>query len=185
VTATLTLLLYAAALGIAGPRLLRRTSWSERSPRLGILLWLAAGVSVLAAVMLAGPALVVPIAKPPHGLADLLAACRMMFQTHYGSGPQPITAYAGLLVAAGVVLWTTGHIAGLSIAAARQRRRHREMLAIVSRPRRDLDALVVEHAEPLAYCMPGRRRCVVVSTGALERLGPVSWRPSWRTSGHT
>jgi Zn-dependent protease with chaperone function len=172
VIATITLLVYAAALGIAGPRLLRRTSWSERSPRLGILLWQAAGVSVLAAITLAGLALVVPIARAPRGLADLLAACRMMLQAHYGSGPQPITAYAGLLVAVVIVLWTTGHIAAISIAGARQRRRHRANLTIIARPNDDLGALVVEHPQPLAYCVPGRHRCVVVSTGAVERLAP-------------
>nr|WP_277819860.1 M56 family metallopeptidase [Actinomadura sp. RB99] len=41
---------------------------------------------------------------------------------------------------------------------------------MVARRRRDLGALVVEYDEPLAYCMPGRRRCVVLSTGALTCL---------------
>ncbi|GAA2429963.1 M56 family metallopeptidase [Actinomadura vinacea] len=169
-TAAISLLAYAAALGGGGPWLLRRSSWAERSPRLGILVWQAASVSVLGAIMLAGLALVVPIANAPHGLADLLAACRLMLQAHYGSGPQPIAAYVGILVAGGVVLWTTCQILIVFITAVRQRRRHLETLNMVARRRLDIGALVVEHAQPMAYCLPGRRRCVVVSTGALDRL---------------
>jgi Zn-dependent protease with chaperone function len=170
VTAAIALLLYAAVLAIAGPRLLRRSSWTERSPRLGILLWLAAGISVLAAIMLAGLALVIPVARVPHSLADLLAACQLMLRAHYGSGPQPVTAYAGTIVASGVALWAMGHIVGVSFAAVRQRRRHLEMLGLVARRRNDLGALIIEHPQPVAYCLPGRRGRVVVSTGALERL---------------
>ncbi|WP_395107647.1 M56 family metallopeptidase [Actinomadura sp. SCN-SB] len=169
-TAAISLLAYAAALGLGGPRLLRGRGWAERSPRLGILIWQAASASVLGAIVLAGLALVVPIANAPHGLADLLAACQMMLQAHYGSGPQPIAAYAGILVSGGVVLWTFGHLVFASLTAARQRRRHREALRILARHRRDLGALVIDHAQPMAYCLPGRHRCVVVSSGALDRL---------------
>lgn len=169
-TAVATLLGYAVLLGILGPRLLRARGWADRAPRLGVLVWQTAGASVIAAVVLAGLMLVVPIVQAPHGLADLLAACRLMLRLHYEVPPQPIAGYAGLFVAGGVLLWTAGHVLTTFIATAVQRRRHARTLTIVARRRGDLDALVVEYDEPLAYCLPGRRRCVVLSTGALERL---------------
>jgi Zn-dependent protease with chaperone function len=164
------LLVYAVSLGVAGPRLLCARAWADRAPRLGVLAWQAAVASVIAAVVFAGLMLVVPIVRAPHGVSDLFAACRMMVRVHYEGAPQPIAGYAGLFVAVGVLLWTFGHVLAAFATTAIQRRRHVGTLAMVARRRRDLGALVVEHDEPLAYCLPGRRRCVVLSTGALDRL---------------
>lgn len=169
-TAPAALLAYAVVLSIFGPRLLRARAWTERAPRLGILAWQAATASALGAMVLAGLALLVPFARAPHGLADLLSACRMMIRAHYESALQPVGAYAGALVVGGILLWTIGHVLASFITTALQRRRHLEVLRIVARRRPDLGALVVEHDQPLAYCLPGRRRCVVLSTGALDRL---------------
>ncbi|MFI0449679.1 M56 family metallopeptidase [Actinomadura sp. 6N118] len=169
-TATAALLVYAVVLGTLGPRLLRLGSWAERAPRLGVIAWQAATASVLGAVILAGLALVVPIAQAPHGLADLLAACRMMIRAHYENTPQPIGAYGGLAVAGGITLWIIGHVLVMVVTIVVQRRRHLRVLMMVARPRPDLDAMVIEHDEPLAYCLPGRHRCVVVSSGALAGL---------------
>lgn len=72
-TAVATLLGYAVLLGILGPRLLRARGWADRAPRLGVLVWQTAGASVIAAVVLAGLMLVVPIVQAPHGLADPVA----------------------------------------------------------------------------------------------------------------
>lgn len=164
------LLIYATVLGLFGPRLRRRLSWTDRAPRLGILVWQAATGSVLGAVVLAGLVLVVPMARPSHGLAHLLRACQMKLQSHYGGAIQPVGAYIGLGVAFGVTLWTVSHIVRTLRSTARQRRRHAEMLAILARRHADLDALVIEHDQPLAYCLSGRHPCVVLTTGALERL---------------
>lgn len=169
-TAPAALLAYAVILAVLGPKLLRMGSWTERAPRLGILAWQAATASVLGAAILAGLALVVPVAQAPHALAGLLASCWMMIRAHYESAPQPVGAYAGILVAGGMLLWTTGQVMACLIASTVQRRRHLAALRMVARHRTDLGALVIEHDQPLAYCLPGRHRCVVLSTGAVERL---------------
>ncbi|MBA9002803.1 M56 family metallopeptidase [Thermomonospora cellulosilytica] len=168
--AALVLLLYALALGLLGPRLLTRSSWSDRAPRLGVLAWQAATASVLVAVVLAGLALVVPIGRAAHNLADLFHVCQMMLQSGYGGALQPIGAFVGLAMAGGAVLWTGGHVIHALVTTARHRRRHAEMLAVLARRRPDLDALIIDHDQPLAYCLAGRHRCVVLTTGALERL---------------
>ncbi|MFD0903532.1 M56 family metallopeptidase [Actinomadura sediminis] len=169
-TAVTALLGYAVLLGAFGPRLLRARGWTERAPRLGVLAWQTAGASVLGAVILAGLILAVPIVEAPHALSDLLAACRLMLRVHYESAPQPIAGYTGILVSGAILLWTAGHIVAAFGTTAIQRRRHARALAMVARRHVDLDALVVEYDQPLAYCVPGRHRCVVLSTGALEHL---------------
>lgn len=170
-SAVAALLAYAVLLGIFGSRLLRIRGWAERAPRLGVLAWQTAAASVLGAVILAGLMLTVPIVRAPHGLSDLLAACRLMLRVHYEGAPQPIAGYTGIVVASAILLWTTGHVLTAFVTTAIQRRRHARTLTMVAHRRSDLGAMVVEFDQPLAYCLPGRRRCVVLSTGALERLG--------------
>lgn len=169
--AAVALLAYAGALALLGPRLLLgRADWLERAPRLGLALWQAATWSVLGAVVLAGLVLVVPAGRASHGLADLLDACQTMLQAHYGGVAQPVGVITGLIVAAGVSGWTLGGVLIVLADTARRRRGHLRALAIVASRRPDLGAMVLEHDHPVAYCLPGRHRCVVLSTGALDRL---------------
>ena len=58
-TVGVALLLYMACAGAFGPRVLRRTSWTDRAPLLGIVIYLAAVWSVIAAAGLAGLTLAV------------------------------------------------------------------------------------------------------------------------------
>jgi Zn-dependent protease with chaperone function len=165
---TVVLLGYAAALGFAGGRLLARGDWSARAPRLGIVVWQAATASALAAAVLAGLTLAVPGVRAAHSVAELFDACEMILRAHHGATGAP--AIAGLASAAGVALWTFGHCVHALATTARRRRAHAESLAMVARRRPGLDALVIDHDQPMAYCLPGRRHSVVLTTGALDRL---------------
>lgn len=167
---TVALLAYAGALALWGERLTRRLSWLDRAPRLGLVIWQTASLSVLAGVVLAGLTSVVPVLGASRDLADLLDACQMMLLSHYGAPGRPAEAYAGLVVALGVTLWTVAHIAVALVRTGRERRGHARMLAVLARRHPGLDALVLEHDQPLAYCLPGRHRCVVLTTGVLARL---------------
>jgi Zn-dependent protease with chaperone function len=52
-----------------------------------------------------------------------------------------------------------------------RRRRHQEALQFVVRSSGDLDDVcVLDHPVPVVYCVPSRRRPIVVSSGALDRL---------------
>jgi hypothetical protein len=53
VTVAAALAAYAVCAGVLGPRLLGRANWAERAPRLGILTYLAAAWSVVAAAVAA------------------------------------------------------------------------------------------------------------------------------------
>lgn len=56
----------------------------------------------------------------------------------------------------------------------RQRRRHRDLLNVLSSPSSDRPrTLVINHQAPVAYCLPGGSRSVtVLSEGLLELLSP-------------
>ena len=60
----------------------------------------------------------------------------------------------------------------------RQRRRHRDLLLLLSSPSRDRpDTLVISHQAPVAYCLPGGSRSVtVLSDGLLDLLSAEELR---------
>ena len=60
----------------------------------------------------------------------------------------------------------------------RQRRRHRDLLNLLSSPSIDRpDTLVISHQAPVAYCLPGGSRSVtVLSEELLDLLGPEELR---------
>ncbi|OHV65596.1 peptidase M48 [Pseudofrankia sp. BMG5.36] len=155
------------------PRLLRAAGWTRRAPRLGIGVWIAACLSAVAAVCLVGALLVVPLLTVGHAIISLAMACGISL--HHVSR----TALSLAMDAAGVgvlaviavrILYATATVAW---PQRRLRRRHAAALRILGRrhPTRD-DILVVEHPVPAVYCLPTRRRMVVVSEGALALLDP-------------
>jgi beta-lactamase regulating signal transducer with metallopeptidase domain len=81
-----------------------------------------------------------------------------------------------MLAGAGVVLavTVTARLAWCSVAAAaagaRAARRHRQGLRLAGRADARLGAIVVDHEEPAAYCLPGVRRPVVLSSAVLSVL---------------
>jgi hypothetical protein len=163
------LLVYAGLLLVAGPRL-ARAGWPDRAPRLAIAAWLALAHSAVASVTLAGLALLVPAQRLSGPLAWLFAACEMPLQAGPAHLGGPALAVAGGVLAgaaAGRVAWC----AAVTLAAtARAGRGHRARLRLAARPDERLGALVVDHAEPAAYCLPGTRRPVVLTTAALRLL---------------
>lgn len=164
------LLGWATLLAVAAPRLLLRSPWTDRAPRLGVLAWQAASGSLVTAVVFAGVALAVPLSVLSSGLAELLAHCAMLLREAYRSPASVAVAATGLLLAAGVVL-RLGYVFGSqSFEAARRRHAHGEALSLLGRPHAALGAVVVDHATPAAYCLPGRRGLIVVTTGALAAL---------------
>lgn len=120
----------------------------------------------------------------------------------YGLEPIGDNLLAGLRGLAGMVLYnapTTAvgfwHIFALSAAALltahlvftllltyyrieRQRRRHRELLALLASPSADgSGTVVINHDSPVAYCLPGGARSVtVLSDGLMSALEPAELR---------
>ncbi|MHB1534996.1 MAG: M56 family metallopeptidase [Acidimicrobiales bacterium] len=165
------LLAYAALLAVAAPAVLGSGSWSARAPRLGIAVWQALSVSAVLSTVLAGLALAATAAPFGTGLAALLRSCLMALRHGYATPSGVGIPLAGLVLAGAVSARSLACIyAGLS-RAARDRRRHAEILAVVGRRGKYPGTTVLDHATPGAYCLPGRHRQVVLTSAALASLG--------------
>ncbi|MGW0201402.1 M56 family metallopeptidase [Nonomuraea sp. NPDC003201] len=169
-TVAIVLALYGAFAALLLPRLLRRTGWADRAPRLAIIMWQAASVSVVVSVLLSAFAVAVPASVVGHGLAGLFEACAALL----GDGATLSSASARVgLVVGGLVLARLAHTGGaVLLGARRDRRRHAEALSLLGKHDVDLGALVVDYDERLAYCLPGRNGHTVITTGALRSLAP-------------
>ncbi|MEV1249569.1 M56 family metallopeptidase [Nonomuraea sp. NPDC049750] len=168
--AAIVLMLYTIVAAIWLPELGRRAArWAERAPRLAIVLWQAAGVSVVASAVLAALAFAVPADVVGHGLAELFAICADMLSD--GSGLTWTSAVA--LSAAALLLARAAYCgAAVLLRAHVERREHAAMLDLLGQHDNDLGAVVIDYAERLAYCVPGRRAKMVITTGALHTLAP-------------
>ncbi|WP_028272454.1 M56 family metallopeptidase [Arthrobacter sp. UNC362MFTsu5.1] len=168
--AALSLLAYALMLALAGPRLLRASSWADRAPRLAIAAWQALTVTVLASLALAGAALTFPTVTVSRDLAGLLQACIMAIQEQYASPGGAAAGATGAVLALtilGRTLWCVGRgLAGMAL----ERARHGRILDIVGRDNKQHGIVVLDSDEATVYCLPGRRRRTVVTTGALQAL---------------
>jgi hypothetical protein len=136
-------------------------------------LWLVLPASFLAAVVLAVLAATAPFpltwpAAPPNGGRLLLAGPAV-------PGGRAI-ALAGLLLAAAVVLRTAGCVAGELCRGWRDRRDHTALVAATGRPGGEPDVAIVDYDAPAVYCLPGGRRRIVISAGALAGLTPEQLR---------
>ena len=161
---------YAVLLCTLAPRLLCGSHWAERAPRLGIVVWQVLGASALSAAVLAGLALTVPTVRVSTDLAELLQACVMALTAQYASPGGAAAGTAGAVLALAVLgrtVWCVGHAA---VRIHRERRAHREVLDMVGRQDTARGVVVLDHEEPAAYCLPGRHRRTVITTGALRAL---------------
>ncbi|WP_031071254.1 M56 family metallopeptidase [Streptomyces sp. NRRL WC-3742] len=160
---TLALLgLYLAATGALLPRRLAGSARLQAHPVLGAALWLALMASFTVALVLTVHHAVEPFAHEPAGLAGLLPHLEpvgpVLPHTHDWWQPAAVLT---LLAAA---------VATVGARAGRVRRRHRALLDAVAVRDRRWGALVLEHAHPTVYCLPGRRSRIVLSRGALRLL---------------
>lgn len=172
------LLLVALLVGHGGSRWLRRSRWPRRAPAVGLLVWHAWGVAVIAALVLAGLSLALPALPAAHDLPDLVGACVEAVRSHYAS---PAGALSGVLGLAWVLL-----LVGRLIGYARRVRRLRGAVGddLAGRLARDTTALdgaalagpgrvlLVPDEEPQVYCLPrpgAPREDVVVVTSAARR----------------
>jgi Zn-dependent protease with chaperone function len=91
----------------------------------------------------------------------------------YGTPGGATVAALGLIlagaIAARTVLTAMTHLR----ATGQQALRHAETARLVGRPEPSLGAVLLEHSEPIAYCVAGRRPTVILSTGALQALAPA------------
>ena len=171
-TVAAVLLVYAVSAGTAGSRLLDRARWALRAPLLGIVIYLAAAWSVVAALGLAGLTLAVHATALGGGLSHLIGACVLRLRDAYAT-PGGATA-AGLgLTLAGAVLARTALTALTHVRAVRRQAvQHAQVARLVGRPDPALGAVLVDHGQPAAYCVAGPHPTVILTTAALRALDP-------------
>jgi Zn-dependent protease with chaperone function len=167
------LLGYAALLLSAGAGALGRARWADRAPRLAVAAWLALTGSAVASVTLGGLAFVVPTVRVSTDLSALLAACAMALRARYAHPGGAALAGAGAVLGLAVIARVTWCTAGTLARAALARRRHRRGLALAGRSDARLRAVVVDHHEAAAWCLPGADRQVALTTAAVGILDDV------------
>jgi Zn-dependent protease with chaperone function len=170
VTIAAILIAYAVGVGTLGGIVLRRARWTARAPYLAIATYLAAGWSIVAALGLAGLTLAVHAPALSGGLSRLIGACVLRLRETYGTPGGAAVAALGLALAGAVVVRTALTAAKHYRAAWRQSVHHAQTARLVGRPESSLGAVVVEHREPIAYCVGGRHPTVILSTGAVSAL---------------
>jgi Zn-dependent protease with chaperone function len=131
------------------PTALCDAQWTKRSPRRAIVLWqlvgLVGGLSAVGALILLG-------------FAPL-------------SGDWEAVNLAALVLAALLFSWLTGVLATSAIRIERDLRRQRTAVDLLGRAEAN-GVLVLDHPEPLAYCLPGPHPRIVITDGVVAALPP-------------
>lgn len=167
------LLGYAALLLTVAASALAGATWPDRAPRLGIGAWFALAGTAVGSVVLAGAVLLLPADRVRTELALLLAEC---VRTLCDCCARPGGTVLGGVGAALAVL-VTGRLAWAIMAGLAERaravRRHRRGLRLAGRSAPGLGAVIIDHDVPAAYCLPGTRRPIVVTSAAVRALDEV------------
>ena len=156
----------AALLAWPVPALLARARWPRRDPLVALVCWqavgLAGGLSMIGALLVHGLA--------PWGESLLEAAWSVVIEGAAG-GPVRGDHWVALTLAGVLAVELVGVLVLSWVRTARTRRRHRELLELVVRPSAELpDTRLLEHPAPVAFCIPGARPLLVLSSGMVAEL---------------
>jgi Zn-dependent protease with chaperone function len=153
--------------GLLVPWLLVRARWTQQVPRLALTVWAVSGAVFAASAALLPAHLVLP-ADTSHRLSDVYLGLRPPAPERLldPTGREYLALALALTVLA---LPAVGYARELA-RARRARLRHAGVLRLVGRYDPALRATVLDHARPAVYCLPGRTRRVVVSSGAVDTL---------------
>ncbi|WP_394252671.1 M56 family metallopeptidase [Arthrobacter pityocampae] len=164
-------LLAALAIILAWPApiALSRAGWPARAPFTAMVLWqsiaLAGGLSMIGAMLVWG--------LEPLG-DNLVEASTAFLDILLDDGSaESLGVIHVFAISAAILLF--GHLvftlALTFVRIHRQRRRHRDMLTLLSSPAAGQPAtLVIKHPAPVAYCLPGGARSVTVMSDGLMDL---------------
>lgn len=141
-----------------------------------MLLWqaiaLAGGLSMIGAMLVYG---LEPIGD------NLIAGLRGLTAMVLFNAPTTALGFWHLFALSAAALLTAHLVFTLLLTyykIERQRRRHRELLALLAAPSADTTrTVVISHDSPVAYCLPGGARSVtVLSDGLMAALEPAELR---------
>ncbi|MDX6738300.1 M56 family metallopeptidase [Actinocorallia sp. A-T 12471] len=147
---------------VPAAELLSRAKWTWRTPRTGILLWQALGL----AWGLASIGALVGFALAPLGRGVLHGLFLLPDDGLHLSLPRQLALLAGMALTGSLI----GSLLLSGFRVVRARARHRALLRLIADRGRRKGALVVDHPDAAAYCVPGMRSKIVISAGTLELL---------------
>jgi Zn-dependent protease with chaperone function len=175
VSVAVCLLLYGFTVAVLAPRVLCRFTRDGTAPRLGVVAWLIAIVSVGVSAVLA---VLVFVADGIRDLANpggpgVLDEC--FLQLHDAA----IGRYGGIVQVGLLALTGAAAVAGSTLAyklirtllhARNTTYEHSRMARIAGRHHGGLDAVVIDVDEPVAYCVAGSPPTIVVTEGIIAAL---------------
>ncbi|MGY1730375.1 M56 family metallopeptidase [Geodermatophilus sp. SYSU D01045] len=148
------------------PALLGRARWPRRDPLVALVCWqaigLAGGLSIIGALLVHG------LAPWGHSLPE---AGWAVLTGHPARDPVRGDHWVTLTLAGVLAAELLGVLALSWVRTARTRRRHRALLELVVQPSAAApDARLLEHPAPVAFCIPGARPLLVLSSGMVAEL---------------
>ncbi|MEU2347992.1 M56 family metallopeptidase [Modestobacter sp. NPDC049651] len=160
----------AALLAWPVPAALSRAGWTRRDPLVALVCWqaigLAGGLSIIGALL-------------THGLSPWghsLPEAWWHWAQHLATGRPPEEPVRGdhwvaQTLAAVLAAELLGVLLLSWVRTARTRRRHRELLELmVTPPVPGEDTRLLDHPAPVAFCIPGARPLLVLSSGMVAEL---------------
>lgn len=165
------LALYGLLIAVGAPAMLQQ-SQSGHAPRLAVLSWVATLAGAVAAL---GGAIVVVVATvllETGGLHELLHGCLAVLDALGVGDGIPVVAGVVAGVGGGWLLRGAWRAARTLTTARHTHARLAARLRTIGRvaPTLGRDTLIVPSPERVVYCLAGRRRTVVVTSGALDAL---------------
>ncbi|WP_213813632.1 M56 family metallopeptidase [Glaciihabitans sp. dw_435] len=167
--ASMLLAVLAGLLAIPVPVLLSQMSWPSRAPATALLLWqaiaLSGGLSMIGSLVTFG--------LIPFG-SNLVESGSALFDTVTAGTKVPSVDFiyvASLCAGLYLGLHLVANLILTVVTTERERRRHRQLVQLLSAP----DPVrphtrVIEHAVPVAYCLPGTQHSVTVFSAGLADL---------------
>jgi Zn-dependent protease with chaperone function len=162
----LSLAVLAGLLAWPVPALLARAGWPRRDPLVALVCWqavgLAGGLSMIGALLVHG------LSPWGHSLPEAVAS---VVTASPAGDPVRGDHWVALTLAGVLAVELLGVLVLSWIRTTRTRRRHRELLELVVRPSAELpDTRLLEHPAPVAFCIPGARPLLVLSSGMVAEL---------------
>ena len=148
------------------PALISRVRWPRRDPLVALVCWqaigLAGGLSMIGSLLVHGLA--------PWGHALLPAGWALLSGRPAGD-PVRGDHWVALTLAGVLAAELVGVLLLSWVRTARTRRRHRALLELVVEPSAAIpDTRLLEHPAPVAFCIPGARPLLVLSSGIVAEL---------------
>lgn len=167
--APIALLVFAIAMATVGPRMLARAAWTKRAPGWGVLAWQGLTASLVFAILMLGLALATPLSPLADAMAYLWSTNVPEVAEHYLTPAGHELASAAVVGLSALMLRLGWLTAGTAWSTAQARRAQASVLDLVGDDHPG-GFVVVEHATPLVYCLPGPRGRIVVTSAALHVL---------------